>query len=374
MRARLPGPLLRCMLAAALAAALAAGTACRPAGTASRGTSGVGGVADQPAEGGSGAGADDAGPAGETWRATLVERLGGAPGTVFCAAGWSKDVVAAIDARTDAKGSDRPVARMLMYLALKPDGSELWGTPEYWDSREGVIDAPVTIVDPATGKTKGTVDAAHAGKVAFTPDGKRAYVTLIGGDRVAVYDAATRRLLKQIKVGKHPFAIAISFDGTRAYVGHGPAIKGVNRRFKGYGIDILLPDMERGADHIAVIDLTTDEVIGRVDLGGWSSGVAVSPDGRVVYATVSSIDVTGLLSGSSGQPKGGAWDGVAVIDARSLKLVKKLPFPKESGPKGVAFVPGGKKAYTICGATDVATPIDVTTHRLGKAIPLGLGG
>lgn len=327
-----------------------------------------------PGSGGAAGGAVDEAAEDQSLRAALVERLGGAPGTVFCAAGWAKDVVAPIDAKSDTKKANLAVARSLMHISLKPDGSELWGAPQYWDTKKGLSDEPITIIDPATGKTLGTIPAKRAGKVAFTPDGQKAYVTLTGADQVAIYDTASRRLLGRVTVGKHPFAISISFDGKRAYVGHGPAITGVNDRFTGFGMNVLLPKMESGSDYVAVIDLASDKVVGRVPLGGWSSGVAVSPDGRIVYATVSSVDVSGMLAGGGDEPKGGAWDGVAVVDASKMKLAKKLPFSRSSGPKAVAFTPDGKKAYTICGATDIATPIDVTTHRLGKAIALGLGG
>jgi len=310
------------------------------------------------------------------WLRTLRTRLEKEPGFVYCAAGGKKDVVARIKGTTEKRDAQWPVPHSIQNVALKPDGSELWCTPLGWDTLRGMLDKPLLILDPASGEVKDTIDARHSGQVAFTPDGKKAYVTMTGGSEVAVYDAATHARLKSIAVGKHPLGISISFDGKRAYVSHVSAVVGRKsvQKIPGQSVTLSIPKLENGSEFVAVIDLATDAVIKRIPLDGFGSDVAVSPDGALVYATVSSIDVNRVGTQAASGGGGGRWDGVAAIDTASLKVTKKIAFEPRSGPKAVAFTPDGTKAYTICGASDLAVPIKVAGHTRMKGIPLDLGG
>lgn len=361
-------------LAIALAVVLAGcGRGAAPSGS---GRSGTGGIAATGTPEGSAPGSGDAGGSG-------TESTGGGQGggetaasgrdLVYCAAGTSKDVVAVIGWARDVKKGQWPAKRPLRFLALKPDGGELWATAVNWDVRKGAVTGPLSVMDPDSGKTIAEVRCPDAGRLAFSPDGSKLYVPLVNGDEVAVFDPSTRRERSRFKAGKHPFCVALTFDGSRAFVGHTAAVVGASEQVRGLKLPIAIPRLEPGDDFVAVVDTTRDVMVRRVALGGFSAGVAVSPDGRLVLATVSSADVSGLSTGKMAA-KPGAWDGVAVIDAKTSKVLKRIAFPKGSAPKALAFTPDGGKAYTICGATDSATPIDVATYTLGKPIPLDLGG
>jgi YVTN family beta-propeller protein len=54
--------------------------------------------------------------------------------------------------------------------------------------------------------------------VAMTPDGTRAYVTNSGSQNVSVIDTANRTVTATVKVGRNPINVAIRPDGARAYV------------------------------------------------------------------------------------------------------------------------------------------------------------
>ena len=119
--------------------------------------------------------------------------------------------------------------------------------------------------------------------IALTPDGTRAYVA--AGSKVLVVDVATNQVASTIDVGDMPYAIAISGDGQRGYV-----------------TDLMQRE-------VWMLDLVSNSVVKRVDLGEprrpvLRPGVAVSPDGSKVYATIS-------------QPEGAGFDLLYTIDARS---------------------------------------------------------
>jgi YVTN family beta-propeller protein len=90
--------------------------------------------------------------------------------------------------------------------------------------------------------------------VAITPDGTRAYVTIsFPNNSISVIDTATNTLVATIPVGVAPNGIAITPDGTRAYV------------------------TNVGSDTVSVIDTTTNTVIGTIPVGVGPVAVAITP-------------------------------------------------------------------------------------------------
>jgi YVTN family beta-propeller protein len=126
-------------------------------------------------------------------------------------------------------------------------------TREIWVANAG--DGSISIIDPKTKSVTQTVaaDARGANRLKFTPDGKRAFVAGqadANGEALTVIDAATREIIKRIAVGRGAAGIVMSPDGTRAFVACSPD------------------------NYVAVINLATLEIVGRIDAGGNPDGVA----------------------------------------------------------------------------------------------------
>ena len=78
------------------------------------------------------------------------------------------------------------------------------------------------MIDTATNTVIATVPVGdYPVGVAVTPDGTRAYVTNCDADTVSVIDTATNTVIATIPVGDRPGDVAVSPDGTRAYVTNG---------------------------------------------------------------------------------------------------------------------------------------------------------
>jgi YVTN family beta-propeller protein len=95
-------------------------------------------------------------------------------------------------------------------IFLTPDGAQLW-VVFYQSSSVYVIDT-LSMTVAATISVPGTPDG-----IAFTPDGTRAYVGILGGT-VSVIDTATLTQLASIPVADQPTGILVSKDGSRVYV------------------------------------------------------------------------------------------------------------------------------------------------------------
>ena len=92
--------------------------------------------------------------------------------------------------------------------------------------------------------------------IAITPDGTTAYVTSGNVDNVTVIDMATNTVVgSPIPVGRRPRGIAITPDAATAYV------------------------VNNGSYDVSVIDLTTNTVTATIAVGDDPQGIAITPGG-----------------------------------------------------------------------------------------------
>ena len=125
---------------------------------------------------------------------------------------------------------------------VSPNHKEIWVA----NAQDGTI----SIIDTATKKVVDTLNAnvQSANRLRFTPDGSHVFVSGLRMDHVTVFDAATRKDMKEIKVGHGAAGIEMQPDGSRAYVASTPD------------------------NFVSVIDLKTLQVVGKIDVG-------IEPDG-----------------------------------------------------------------------------------------------
>jgi YVTN family beta-propeller protein len=127
---------------------------------------------------------------------------------------------------------------------VTPDGKEIWVA----NAGEGTISI-ITIPAKTVSQTL-NANVPSANRLKITPDGKLAFVSMLGGPDVAVFDVASRRELKRIPVGHGAAGMEIEPDGSRVYVA-------------------CTPD-----NYVTVIDLKSLAVIGHIDVGREPDGLA----------------------------------------------------------------------------------------------------
>ena len=127
---------------------------------------------------------------------------------------------------------------------VSPDGREAWAA--------NAQDGTVSIVDLATKKVTQTLAAnvTGANRLKFTPDGKRVFISTLGGPDLTIIDAATRGDVKRLKIGRGAAGIQMQPDGLRAYVA-------------------CTPD-----NYVVIVDLKSLEVVGQIDAGRQPDGLA----------------------------------------------------------------------------------------------------
>ncbi len=137
---------------------------------------------------------------------------------------------------------------------VSPDGKEIWVA--------NAGDGTISIIDVASKSVTQTLaaDVRGANRLKFTVDGKRVLVAGFGGGpgagsaqggaALTVIDAATRKPIARIAVGRGAAGIVMQPDGARAFVACSPD------------------------NYVAVINLATLEVAGHIDVGGNPDGLA----------------------------------------------------------------------------------------------------
>jgi YVTN family beta-propeller protein len=80
----------------------------------------------------------------------------------------------------------------------------------------------VDFIDPVNLRNTGRLAVGVKPRyVAFSVDGRHAYVVNEGGDSISVIDSATRTVSSVIAVGHSPRTIGVAPDGRFAYVSNG---------------------------------------------------------------------------------------------------------------------------------------------------------
>jgi len=137
-----------------------------------------------------------------------------------------------------------PVGKGPEAIEVSPDEKEIWTA----HSRDG----GVSIIDIATKKVTGTIDAhtKRSNRLKITPDGKLVLITDLDEGNLVVLDRASHKEIKRLALGKMPEGILIVPDGSRAYI----AVNGDN--------------------YVAVLDLKTLAVSSKINPGKGPDGMA----------------------------------------------------------------------------------------------------
>jgi DNA-binding beta-propeller fold protein YncE len=190
------------------------------------------------------------------------------------------------------------------------------------------------------------------------------------GESISLLDRATGELGASIPVGIKPSYVALSPDGTKAYVAGN-----------------LSGD-------VALVDLEKSELERLLEVGQKPMGVAASPDGRWLYVAacksrkISRVDLkyevvldhfgaplaatTNLAITPDGSIllAAGDDDRLLLIDAETGRTDKvKLP----GDPAGVAVSPDGRTAYVACYEAGLVAVVDLASRALIDELPVGPG-
>jgi YVTN family beta-propeller protein/VCBS repeat-containing protein len=236
---------------------------------------------------------------------------------------------------------------------------------------DGLAITWVTVTAPVTPLATTTITVGEFPlEVAVSPDGTRAYVTNFNDNTVSVIDTATNGVIATVAVVNVPAGVAVSPDGT-AYV------------------------TSIGNDNVSVIDPVTNAVVTTIGVGDGPVSVAVSPDGATAYVTNASGDSVSVIDTATNavvatigvgdnpfyvavSPDGAHvyvansdGDTVSVIDTATKAVVATIGVGDR--PFRLAVSPDGATAYVSNGIASTLSVIDTATNTVTTTIPVAGG-
>lgn len=258
-------------------------------------------------------------------------------------------------------------------IAISPNGKKA-----YVANSNGTT---LSIIDISLNQVTGVIDGFDGPSgIVITPNGKFAYVNNYGGDEgvgsgngktVSVVNLNTRKIIKEIKVGLAPAALAISSDGQFVYVinyvdgkpntgtmsiirtNNNTVIDTVPGFFGPFGI-ALTPngkyayvtnfgsnDFSPFGSTVNVVKLGQDpKIAATIDLAIQPSGIAIAPNGRFAYVT----NYNTLYAGANFTKLTPGEGTVNIIDIRTNEVIPPTIAIGHS-PNTVTISPNGQFAY-----------------------------
>lgn len=201
-------------------------------------------------------------------------------------------------------------------------------------------DNTVSVIDTGDNRVVNIVPVGHGPSgVAVTPDGKHVYVSNFADGTVSVIETgrSADKVVETLQVGSGPKGLAVAPDGKHVYVANSGEF---------YSVTVSVIDTRTNA----VATVTNSEScspLARVCVNfGQASSVAVTPDGKYVYVgaqTRAAFEVFSYLFVLDTATN--TW-GNAVTSGYGIVLLGNFP------PQ-VAVTPDGKRIYAANGAPDL---------------------
>ncbi|WPV01114.1 gliding motility-associated C-terminal domain-containing protein [Mucilaginibacter sp. cycad4] len=225
----------------------------------------------------------------------------------------------------------------------------------------------VLAVNTITNEIVSTIPVgANPGFVEVSPDGKKVYIANVSGTSLSIINTQTNQA-RDISIFDNPTALIFSKDGTRAYVAG-----------------------ETG--ECTVIDVANDAVLTALTFPSGGAGIALSDDGKWIYATNSAngdirVYDTANNAESINIPARGAHyaatspDGkkiyftgsysntVYVIDVATNTLSATIDLIADA--EGIAISPDGSRIYVTNQSAGTVTVINAANNSVMTALPVG---
>jgi YVTN family beta-propeller protein len=295
-----------------------------------------------------------------------------------------------------------PAAEALSTINLPGGGGPFAATfsPDGSQAYVAMQDAPVYIINPVTHAIVGSIpvpDAGWTGDLVISPDGHTGYLASLEGNKVIMLDLLNRRVANTFEVVM-PEGLALSADGSRLYVGTFGFI-GESK------YNLWMFDAQSGKV-IAGVNFKHPAPYGRV--GSDIQGLALTPDGKKLYAASVDADGVFVVDPATLEPRGmiltnpianyfplkavvspdGAYLYVAsavrqpttvrVIDTKTQQVVGTIlsdrPGRCAGRSMGLDISPDGRTLYVLSSDDNCVLVIDSQSRVVADSLEVGTPG
>jgi YVTN family beta-propeller protein len=269
-------------------------------------------------------------------------------------------------------------------VVITPDGTKAYVTVRDNDTTQPDKVVRVNLLN--VGDTKDIAVGIDAFAMALNPDGSRLYAVNFRSNSVTVINTATDEVIVTRVLptaGNQPDSVAVSPDGTKAYVsiafpsGHLRRLDTATNTFVGAAIPVA-----SGSESAREIVFKPDGSAAYVGLLNGSTGVKrINPANDTVASTfVPGFTDPGALAVTPdgarlfGARGSNATSGIAgLVTANDAALGAPFPVTVGANISGLAMMPDGSRAYMLDVTQDFLRSINLTTGALGPSTSVNVG-
>ncbi len=201
---------------------------------------------------------------------------------------------------------------------------------------------------PAGDLSPAALTGAVVAGMAVSKDGKTLVAANFENDSVSIVDAATRKVLQEVKffvpggkvaTGEFPYDVAVK-----------------SNKDSGAAVTAFVSSQRDG--EVLAVDIATKAVT-RIPIGDQPNKMLLSPDQRLLY----------VANGNS--------DSVSVINTNSNKVVQIISLSrpgdkyKGANPNSLALSPDARTLYVTLGVENAVAVVDLKKSRVAGRIPTG---
>ena len=187
--------------------------------------------------------------------------------------------------------------------------------------------------------------------IALSSDEKSIYACLSRNNELGVFDLASGKLTMQIPVGVAPYHVALSPDGSTAYVsnwaGRHPAVGKKTSDSSGTPVEVDDRNVVSSGT-VSVVDLKLGKEVTEIDVELHPSDMRLSMDGSRLYVANANSDT------------------VSVIDTRKNKVVETIlvrpdpSLPFGSAPNALELSKDGKTLFVANGGNNAVAVVSIS--------------
>ncbi|MCC6785579.1 MAG: YncE family protein [Planctomycetes bacterium] len=302
-----------------------------------------------------------------------------------------------LDPETGEERARLPVGDGPHEAACSPDGTRVV-VCDYGGQKPGNT---LTILDPVAAKVLRTIELVREGKteterylrphgVQFLADGRRVVVTCETLRRLIVVDIERGVVEQAIDTGgRASHMVALANDQRLAFVANlasgsmsvldleQPALLGVVETGKGSEGIAARPGANevwvgnREADTLSIVDPLEKTELAELACGAFPIRVAFSPDGNFAYVSCAKAGTLEVFDAAKRERVAAIAMDEAPVDDRSGERIFAGQFEDSPVPVGVLVSPDGARAYVANTQADIVTVVDLAARRVLRRLKAG---
>jgi YVTN family beta-propeller protein len=245
-------------------------------------------------------------------------------------------------------GSVRTKSTSYTGIAFRPGVDEIWTGETSRNGPDFVLITPVSPLGvPGDGHEIALGNHGVPSGIAFSSDGKIAYVAMSRSNTVALFDAVTQKLIREVPVGIAPFGVAYSKKHHAVYVSNrgGRVPRASETTAPSSGSETLTDPITGTAisGTVSVIDENT-LAVREIEVGRAPSGMALNPDESLLAVANGHSDSVSLLN-------------LETLEHTDIKIPAYPEGVTGSQPIAVAFGTAGDTLYAACAGTNAIAAV-----------------